>query len=221
MMNFISSAIGKFTEENEPSTAAPTPRSDEELMAEMEKLKQQAYEACMADIGQCLNSYLAKTGTTGTYEGWISEMHPENLKHGKIDHRFYLKDSEYRVRWNEKVDQRRFVYALDPAGNVVVDPDDGINWSEWDFCEGFKPTPRTLPPRIVVAPAVRVFPKRAPQHFYNTQQAPLQTNAQVHTPPMSAQIPIRRRVVVRPTMSSVQLQNVTLTTTPCGWTLVN
>jgi len=81
------------------------------------------YQVCMADIDQCLDSYLAKTGTTGTYECWISQLHPENLRPDcKVDHRFYLEDSEYRVRWNAKVDQTRFVYALDPAGNVVRKP---------------------------------------------------------------------------------------------------
>ena len=56
--------------------------------------------------GQERNNRLA----VGTYEHWISQLHPENARstrpgsgHEKIDHRFYLADSHHLRLWNAHV----------------------------------------------------------------------------------------------------------------------
>ena len=38
-----------------------------------------------------------------TYEDWIKSLHPENVHGGVVDHRFYIRDSEHRMVWNELV----------------------------------------------------------------------------------------------------------------------
>lgn len=75
--------------------------------------------ACMEEISNHLKSYILRN-PSGTYEGWIEELHPDNVvvndesgydKRNKtkgsniyIDHRFYLEDSDHRKLWNQSID---------------------------------------------------------------------------------------------------------------------
>merc|ERR1712012_707332 len=61
-------------------------------------------------------SFLRK-GSQGTYEQWIGELHPENLRTDvsdgevSIDHRFYIEGSDHLRLWNSRVDRGRSVRA--------------------------------------------------------------------------------------------------------------
>ena len=71
--------------------------------AEEQKRKEicrQAEEACLLAIRNHLDSFLEEN-PKGTYEDWIAELHPDNVREGKIDSRFYIQDSEHLVLWKD------------------------------------------------------------------------------------------------------------------------
>mmetsp|Transcript_30234 Transcript_30234/g.46130 ORF Transcript_30234/g.46130 Transcript_30234/m.46130 type:complete len:345 (+) Transcript_30234:146-1180(+) len=88
-------------------------QTQQEQDSALEMLKKQAYESCLEAIRQHLFAFIAETPNV-TYEEWIEELHPENAKsmrnmvRGKrIDHRFYMDDSDHRKLWNENLDEER------------------------------------------------------------------------------------------------------------------
>lgn len=97
------------------------------MLAQMERMKQAAYRACLAEVETHLDGFLRKH-SGGTYEQWIGELHPENLRinafsgEKSVDHRFYIEGSDHLRLWNARVDSRRSVrvqapLAAHPVGN--------------------------------------------------------------------------------------------------------
>jgi hypothetical protein len=84
----------------------------------------QAMEACLGNIRQHLLEFL-DDHPQATYEEWICELHPDNINDKlegltntpMIDHRFYVKDSDHRLLWNEHLNKelRHFVPARSSA----------------------------------------------------------------------------------------------------------
>jgi hypothetical protein len=80
---------------------------DEQRAREMMR---EAEAACTAAIEEHLVLYLEEH-PKGTYEGWIADLHPENLHEGKLlegmgqelDHRFYVEESDHRLLWNRNL----------------------------------------------------------------------------------------------------------------------
>mmetsp|Transcript_18941 Transcript_18941/g.44073 ORF Transcript_18941/g.44073 Transcript_18941/m.44073 type:complete len:469 (+) Transcript_18941:155-1561(+) len=93
----------------------------EVLLAAMECMRRDAYEACLIDVGAHLSTYLEQN-PNGTYEAWIAEIHPENQRTNtrrgelSIDWRFYAESSDHRRMWNEQVEQERRVAPRAPPG---------------------------------------------------------------------------------------------------------
>jgi hypothetical protein len=51
---------------------------------------------------------------TGSYEEWIAELHPENVRHNgeqTFDQRFYIEESDHLRQWNARVEMARHVPA--------------------------------------------------------------------------------------------------------------
>lgn len=106
-------------------------QTDQERDAALESLKKEAYEACLDAIRQHLFAFLAESPNV-TYEDWIEELHPENAKsmrnivQGKrIDHRFYMPDSDHRQLWNENLGgERNFVPVrkYNPDDHLLATP---------------------------------------------------------------------------------------------------
>jgi len=78
-------------------------------MEEEEAMCREAIAACMRCILEHLSGFL-KELPNSTYEQWILKLHPDNAndKHhsniAKIDHRFYVEESDHRLIWNENMD---------------------------------------------------------------------------------------------------------------------
>mmetsp|Transcript_35868 Transcript_35868/g.82334 ORF Transcript_35868/g.82334 Transcript_35868/m.82334 type:complete len:471 (-) Transcript_35868:80-1492(-) len=94
----------------------------EVLMAAMECMRRDAYEACLIDVDAHLSGYLAQRPEC-TYEEWIAEIHPENQRTNtrrgelSIDWRFYAESSDHRRMWNAQVDADRRVAPRVPPGH--------------------------------------------------------------------------------------------------------
>lgn len=79
--------------------------TNEDVQRHQERI--QAGEACLQAIKDHLHSFLSEH-PEGTYEEWIEELHPENVAQHEeskliIDHRFYVKESDHLILWNETV----------------------------------------------------------------------------------------------------------------------
>lgn len=85
---------------------------NQELLEEEERKRicREAELLCLQTIESHLEEFL-ETDPDGTYEGWISSLHPDNTNEnvnpnhptfggGPIDHRFYVKESDHRILWN-------------------------------------------------------------------------------------------------------------------------
>lgn len=98
-----------------PPNGAWMEEDEEAMLAEMERMKRATLEACMVEVETHLDRFLKSNPWTGTYEQWIGELHPENLRVNPhsgemvIDHRFYVEGSDHRRLWNSTVDERRKV----------------------------------------------------------------------------------------------------------------
>jgi len=78
---------------------------DEELY----RICREAAEACLRSIIEHLYDFVEDCFNTNAhyYEDWIKELHPENVDGGKVDHRFYIKESEHRIIWNDLMEKRQ------------------------------------------------------------------------------------------------------------------
>lgn len=100
------------------------PDDDDEalMLAQIERLKQGAYEACLVEVESNLEAFLSKN-PGGTYEQWIGELHPENVsEEGSIDHRLYNEGSIHLRLWNARVERRRAVCARAPDAATTSHP---------------------------------------------------------------------------------------------------
>jgi len=72
-----------------------------EIRAEMSRIK----AACEAELERHLDEWLQSNHARPTYEDWIADVHPENVKQRAtsgpiIDPRMYLEHSFHRILWN-------------------------------------------------------------------------------------------------------------------------
>jgi transcriptional regulator len=65
---------------------------------------------CMKEITNHLKPFLVQH-PSATYEQWVAELHPDNAEYsdGRIDHRFYVEDSDHRLLWNEFMKELAFI----------------------------------------------------------------------------------------------------------------
>jgi hypothetical protein len=117
-----------------PSTAsAATPDIPEEILLEIERVK----AACEAELERHLGEWLlAVDRHQPTYEDWIADVHPENVRETAgarvIDARLYLGDSFHRLLWNRQIvstggldaaeRERRYV-PVDGAPSTKAEPE--------------------------------------------------------------------------------------------------
>jgi hypothetical protein len=73
---------------------------------EMRLLCHEATELCLRAIITHLYEFVQDNNSDACYEEWIKEVHPENCNGCKVDHRFYVKESDHRLIWNELMDKR-------------------------------------------------------------------------------------------------------------------
>jgi hypothetical protein len=65
------------------------------------QLCREATEACLREIISHLYNFLQDCDNCDAkYEDWIKDVHPENVDGSRVDHRFYIKDSEHLGIWN-------------------------------------------------------------------------------------------------------------------------
>mmetsp|Transcript_17228 Transcript_17228/g.32610 ORF Transcript_17228/g.32610 Transcript_17228/m.32610 type:complete len:165 (-) Transcript_17228:14-508(-) len=69
---------------------------------ERNELVRKSQSECMKEITDHLFQYLHEN-PDATYEEWIASLHPDNAAYtdGRIDHRFYVEESDHRLLWNE------------------------------------------------------------------------------------------------------------------------
>ncbi|CAK0834695.1 unnamed protein product [Prorocentrum cordatum] len=84
--------------------------------AALESMRRAAYEACLAEVRGHLEDFL-KRRPRDSYERWIADLHPENVRSSadgrgsSIDDRFYIEGNDYRSLWNARVEPARRVAA--------------------------------------------------------------------------------------------------------------
>lgn len=76
-----------------------------EILEEQERngIVRQSQSDCMNEIVSHLEIFL-RMKPDAIYEEWISALHPENAEYteaNRIDHRFYVEESDHRIVWNE------------------------------------------------------------------------------------------------------------------------
>jgi len=76
-----------------------------EILEEQERngIVRQSQSDCMNEIVSHLEIFLREK-PDAIYEEWISALHPENAEYteaNRIDHRFYVEESDHRIVWNE------------------------------------------------------------------------------------------------------------------------
>jgi|AntRauTorckE5430_2_1112549.scaffolds.fasta_scaffold22244_2 hypothetical protein len=81
---------------------------NDENMEEMKQkeLVQEAKQSCTRLLAEHLDGFL--TNIPGAvFEDWIRHLHPDNADYddGRIDHRFYVEDSDHRHMWNEEMEK--------------------------------------------------------------------------------------------------------------------
>lgn len=65
------------------------------------QLCREATEACLRETISHLYHFLQDCDNhDAKYEDWIKDVHPENVDGCRVDHRFYIKDSEHLSIWN-------------------------------------------------------------------------------------------------------------------------
>ncbi|CAJ1936373.1 unnamed protein product [Cylindrotheca closterium] len=78
--------------------------------AERRDVRKVSEEACRNEMKSHLEEFLQKM-PNATYEQWIEDLHPENLSDPQllkemdkeVDLRFYVKESDHLILWNQKV----------------------------------------------------------------------------------------------------------------------
>jgi len=89
-----------------------TLEKDQDLVDRLEKLNSEnaeeverkytcrdAQDACLQTLKDHLDFFL-QDHPNGSFEQWIKDVHPENVEHETIDHRFYVENSDHRNLWN-------------------------------------------------------------------------------------------------------------------------
>jgi len=117
------------------SLEALNSRMKEEV--ERHSVRREAEELSMKVITDHLHGFL-EAHPEGTYEEWISDLHPENANQGKlladiqqIDDRFYVMESDHRLLWNTAVEEQQSKGSggNDGDGDGDGDDDDRERWA--------------------------------------------------------------------------------------------
>lgn len=67
----------------------------------LQKICKQAEADCLKQMNDhCISYFFGTCPKTLSYENWIQHFHPENVKMGFVDDRFYLRGSTHRIVWN-------------------------------------------------------------------------------------------------------------------------
>lgn len=112
----MDSARGSSSGSSQSANSDASPRSiragfedDDAELAQMERMRRDTCAACMLEVEIHLDKFLRSRGD-GTYEQWIGELHPENVRtdvrrpgEKTLDHRFYIEGSDHRRLWNSRV----------------------------------------------------------------------------------------------------------------------
>ncbi len=106
----------KRKQEAEPQFAEKLAFISEEIIENQKgrKIVRESQLECMKEITNHLKPFLVQH-PNATYEEWVAELHPDNAEYsdGRIDHRFYVEDSDHRILWNG------FMKELDFTDRVV------------------------------------------------------------------------------------------------------
>mmetsp|Transcript_9020 Transcript_9020/g.17014 ORF Transcript_9020/g.17014 Transcript_9020/m.17014 type:complete len:182 (+) Transcript_9020:400-945(+) len=79
------------------------------------QLCREATEACLRETISHLYHFLQDCDNhDAKYEDWIKDVHPENVDGCRVDHRFYIKDSEHLSIWNALME------TLNRTNKIVV-----------------------------------------------------------------------------------------------------
>uniref|UniRef100_A0A7S4S8U7 Uncharacterized protein n=1 Tax=Alexandrium monilatum TaxID=311494 RepID=A0A7S4S8U7_9DINO len=68
---------------------------------EVQVMVESARQACKEAVIEHLTAWLASGPSPATFEAWLREVHPENVRLDKVDRRMYLEESFHRQLWNE------------------------------------------------------------------------------------------------------------------------
>jgi len=93
--------------------------AENERELERKRICREAEQACLEAVRQHLMSFLQEY-PKGTYEEWIQELHPENVTDGTLDHRFYVKESDHLILWNESLTTNTNTDEKNLAGGDTV-----------------------------------------------------------------------------------------------------
>merc|ERR1719433_1564921 len=63
----------------DPEESEPELLGEAEMLSQLQVMKQEAYQACLAEIEAHLDTFL-QGDPQATYEEWIAELHPENMR---------------------------------------------------------------------------------------------------------------------------------------------
>ena len=128
----------------QPAETAPRPVPDSVVQAEEEPAAEEEDPEAKQEAGQVnaaaremlrshLAEYMTKQGSAATYEGWIGELHPENIDaDGWIDPRLCLDGSEHRQIWMARAtptSEEVAVPTTDDHGPEGEDADEGSSSS--------------------------------------------------------------------------------------------
>lgn len=146
----------------------------------------------------------------GSYEEWISELHPENVRSSTragervIDDRFYIEGSDHRRLWNSRVESHRQVAARRMGRRSATRPEASHGRSNtgcagytsnvaWGVrCAGIgAPLLRLMAPTPLLAPAgvpqlkpsLAAWPLAAPFTMVSPMASPLPARSR-HAPPV-------------------------------------
>ncbi len=78
------------------------------------RIVRESMEECMKEVSSHLESFL-NDNPLALYEEWITSLHPDNAEFAdaRIDHRFYVEDSDHRILWNQCME------AMDRKDSIV------------------------------------------------------------------------------------------------------
>lgn len=95
---------------------------NEENMEEMKRkeLVKEARDACTRLLKEHLDGFLINN-PGAVYEDWIRHLHPDNayFADDRIDHRFYVEDSDHRHMWNQKMEDVDCVERIVDSRHVL------------------------------------------------------------------------------------------------------
>jgi hypothetical protein len=87
---------------------------------ESKQLVRESQSSCMKEVVRHLNTFLGEH-IDATYEQWIAALHPDNAEYmdGRIDHRFYVVDSDHRIYWNKVMTELGFLTRVIETKSIL------------------------------------------------------------------------------------------------------